>query len=1001
VAVIPSLTADTQAWKEYIPVYADDSATDAWTVNNIGYIPYNYALFNDAAMQLDLTNGAALDPRITFSRTTNATVTGSNGLIQYAPHNLLTFSEQFDNAYWSKSSNAVTVAANSTAAPDGTTTADTLSETTTTNQLYMLSTLASFTSGLAYTFSVFVKAGTVGVIQLTLNGTAFGSSQYANFDVSTGVLGTVSGGEATITASTNGFYRCTYTATCTSSVSAAFGGLIAFCDNSTTAARLPSYAGNAASNVFIWGAQLEVGSTATTYNPTTVKNLLGFTEHFDNAAWTKSNSFVQTNLLLYSEQFDNDAWTKTNLTITENVIAAPDGSLTADKLALVTGSGSCFQPELITAGITYTYSAFLKKDENNFGILRAEWTGAGYDNINFDLENGTTSRVPTGVSSTSITPVGNGWYRCLVTFTPTTNKTTNFQIKSSSEAQTSDSAVLTGTFNGVNGIFIWGAQLVQGTSAGDYKATYAAAAAVGYTDIYGQPFAQKLVENTTSLFHECYHPFTSVTGTSYTGSYYVKAGERRYVQLLGPGIVFAEHANFDLETGQRTAGTPGFGSIQLIGNGWYRVSITAPALSSSSTARWAIAIIPTATSGRASSYTGDGTSGIYIFGAQLSDSASVDPYVYQPVAAPASTAYYGPRFDYDPVTLAPKGLLIEEQRTNLFTYSKDFTNAAWIKTATTVTANSTAAPDGTLTADTLVETTDASSHTVITTATVTAVPYSFSVFLKKGSGTTAPDWMQLYTGGTSASYANFNLATGAVGSSTMTTATMTSVGNGWYRCAVSFTPSAGVVIPALAFTNNTDATTRGPSYTGQTTSNVFVWGAQLEVGAFATSYTPTVASQVTRAADSASMIGNNFARWYTQGAGSLYFQATPLSLTGTTVYFGSVNDGTGANFTGIFKSVSTLGAVTITGGVSQGSMFAGTATTTTASKMAVAYDTNNSVFVVGAATASDTSVTLPAQLTQLSIGSLLPSSAIANSTISRIAYYNRRLANTELTALTS
>jgi hypothetical protein len=216
-----------------------------------------------------------------------------------------------------------------------------------------------------------------------------------------------------------------------------------------------------------------------------------------------------------------------------------------------------------------------------------------------------------------------------------------------------------------------------------------------------------------------------------------------------------------------------------------------------------------------------------------------------------------------------------------------------------------------------------------------------------------------------------------------------------------------VVLPAtitVSGTNyigiNSDATT-GASYTGDGTSGLYLWGAQLEAGAFATSYIPTVASQVTRAADSASMIGNNFARWYTQGAGSLYFQATPLSLTGSTVYFGSVNDGTSTNFTGIFKSGSSLGAVTLTGGVSQGSMFAGTATTTTASKMAVGYETNNSVFVVGAATASDTSVTLPAQLTQLSIGSLLGTTSIVNCTFARIAYYPRRLANTELQGITS
>jgi hypothetical protein len=82
VAPIAGLSSQTQAWKEYIPVYVDSNATEAWQVSAVGYIPYGYALFGDASLQLDFINGASLDSRVTFTRTTTATRTNSSGLIE-------------------------------------------------------------------------------------------------------------------------------------------------------------------------------------------------------------------------------------------------------------------------------------------------------------------------------------------------------------------------------------------------------------------------------------------------------------------------------------------------------------------------------------------------------------------------------------------------------------------------------------------------------------------------------------------------------------------------------------------------------------------------------------------------------------------------------------------------------------------------------------------------------------------------------------------------------
>jgi hypothetical protein len=118
-------------------------------------------------------------------------------------------------------------------------------------------------------------------------------------------------------------------------------------------------------------------------------------------------------------------------------------------------------------------------------------------------------------------------------------------------------------------------------------------------------------------------------------SVYAKAAERSILNLLHFG---AFDLSFDLTTGVAT-GTGA--SMVSIGDGWWRciaISNSPDTVNRSFVLRL--------NNGTTTNYTGDGTSGIYIFGAQLSDSASVDPYVYNPVAAPTSTAYYHRHWEF-------------------------------------------------------------------------------------------------------------------------------------------------------------------------------------------------------------------------------------------------------------------------------------------------------------------------------------------------------------------
>jgi hypothetical protein len=552
---------------------------------------------------------------VNFSRTSNATVTNSAGVITYAPHNLLTYSEQFDNAAWTKTTTTVT--ANAIASPTSTTTGDTLTASGANS-----TTLHSYTAiAQAYTFSIYIRRRTgTGNIQITADGSTYVTktitSDWTRFDTTiTPTAGTRTPGVRIVTS------------------------------------------GDA---IDVWGAQLEIGSTATTYNPTTVKNLLGYSELFDNAAWTKSNSFVQTNLLSYSEAFDNAAWVNVGTTESANTVTAPNGYQTADTLidTATTGRHSIYEA-YTTSALTYTFSIYAKAGTLNY--VKVGIAATGTTGVYFNLATGTKGAEDAGFTGT-IENVGNGWYRCSIT-TLLTAAANYAQVMLSTNG--SDAGSYTGFGTGT--AYIWGAQLVQGATAGDYRRTDAAALPVFYANHNGVVCAEKLVENTVTGQRFAVSTLPTVAiGSVNTSSIYVKADERNWVILFD--LASATGRYFDVANGTKGntfIGVPTSDSITSVGNGWYRISVTGVATGTTGGFRLYLA-----NANNSSSYTGDGTSGIYIFGAQLSDSASLDPYVLNAGVAPTAAAYYGARFDYDPVTLAPKGLLIEEQRSNTLLNSK-------------------------------------------------------------------------------------------------------------------------------------------------------------------------------------------------------------------------------------------------------------------------------------------------------------------------------------------
>ncbi len=218
------------------------------------------------------------------------------------------------------------------------------------------------------------------------------------------------------------------------------------------------------------------------------------------------------------------------------------------------------------------------------------------------------------------------------------------------------------------------------------------------------------------------------------------------------------------------------------------------------------------------------------------------------------------RIDYHPVTKECLGFLSERASTNLLLRSAEFDNAIWAKTGATVTPNAALAPDGTMTADALIEDTSVSNvHRVLQSVATTAGSATASIFLKPNGRTR----LRFFTTSGNCNVI-FDLSTATVFTATAGTGRVTGpYTNGFYRYEVAFTTGASETLQLKMMTATTD------TYTGDGVSGVYLWGAQLEAAPFATSYIPTAASQVTRVADSMTITGANFTRFFNHKEGTI------------------------------------------------------------------------------------------------------------------------------------
>jgi hypothetical protein len=808
--------------------------------------------------QASIGANAAPDDAIDFSRASQATFTDSDGLVKYAPHNLVLQSEDFSTTW--TATNA-TVTTNNTTAPDGTTTADKITDDTTNGQHNVGQFISGLTQGVKYYGSVYLKQDTARYVSFNAYHGS-GDHEIIVVDLQENEIVTKTGlshDYCTIESVGNDWYRVT----------------VLFQNDSDTSTSLTislvedtvpnfGYAGSSGSplSVFVWGCQYSRHDFVPVGNPyikTTTAAVYGArldheAGYFDGDINNLGTGATQNGLLIeeqrvnsvtHSEEFDNAAWLKGGgggVTITANDILAPDGTTTADKMIANAVNGEHYADDTISfsAG-TYTHSVFAKAGEYNYIRLRPVHVGAnegGTSAADFTLTgDGSASLIGIGGgTSASIESYGNGWYRCIITFT-ITGTLTNTQIRVQMMENT-PTTVWTG--NGSDGVYVWGAQHEAGAFATSYiptsgssvtrSADLATMGPVTGTNLAlqsedlssvtwsktrssinanaiaspdGLTTADTLVEDTTaSSNHFTNQQFTLDADKIYVYSFYAKAigsatNRNITVQVQAkdntfPGFVFKPY--------NLTANNPFNGGIsrgiQDVGNGWVRGHLVFDSQSGGTNGQL-YAILHSETA-QAVNYTGDGSSGMHLWGFQL------------------------------------------EEAPTLITDAEDLSAHTLVNA--TQSANVIAAPDGNTTADKLVESTSGGQHALeLSFTAVGNKQYTASVFVKHAGARRYLRTTFQQTNGIFSSTGQNAVIIPETGSLyfEQIPSSIEDFGNGWYRWSVTATAIASGTGKVRFQLGDQDETPVGKiTYTGDGSSGVYLWGMQVEEGASATPYPP-------------------------------------------------------------------------------------------------------------------------------------------------------------------
>jgi hypothetical protein len=483
--------------------------------------------------------------------------------------------------------------------------------------------------------------------------------------------------------------------------------------------------------------------------------------------------------------------------------------------------------------------------------------------------------------------------------------------------------------------------------------------------------AEKFIEGSGSVAPECSRTPIATSNSIFTLSVFAKASERNFLIINNNDGTGSFRVWFNLTTGvigTTDAGVTAF--IENVGNGWFRCG-----------AARQITAFASATSGfqigsadGVQTYTGDGTSGIFIWGAQmeLSDFGPTDYIATTAAAVSVGPVANVPRLDY--LDSSSPRLLLEPQRTNVLTFSEQLNNAAWALDGNgvgqSVTANYAVSPDGYTNADRVQLNRTGGTYSRLRQDYVAVGNHTGAVYLKSNTGASQKIWMRV--------------------DGTITT--KITITTSWQRFVVSGSTSAAIEL----FIDNTDAEIA-------TIADFSAWGAQLEAGVYATSHIPTLGAAVTRGADLASktsigsLIGQQegvvFVDFVYNGsaaeAGNLFNMNTS-----TTASVFIARTSAGLTDCGVFVSSLVKGQIVGVGSITIGTRI----------KLAYAYKSGSSALYINGTqigTSSDT-FTIPSALTEIHLNDDTAFFAFQqNVSFNQHLLFPTRLSNSDLAALTA
>jgi hypothetical protein len=464
---------------------------------------------------------------------------------------------------------------------------------------------------------------------------------------------------------------------------------------------------------------------------------------------------------------------------------------------------------------------------------------------------------------------------------------------------------------------------------------------------------------------------TTVSGNTYAISFYARAGEVTEARIR-ESVSTGYRATISLLTGavatESGTGTLTGGMVvtsQDAGAGWWRIICKRTVSTTSQTFNIKVGGL-----------TGDGVSGIYISSCQFEPDDATAP---KPFVATTSTAYYGPRFDYNPTDLSARGLLVELSSTNVCLLSQT-TSANWSPAFGNMSDVGT--QWGFNISRFTTTSTGGGQFTFVTSNAFTpsaSTIYTISAFAKKGnfSRIQVSCSNNHFSPAVAEAYLNYNFDTNTVveGGTGLVAGSgkATLCQDGWVRLSFSITsgtvPTSGTAVLFAFIDSDSALRLAGTATTG---AYFDVFGLQYEAGGTASSFNPTYGVATTRADDSLSI---SIGSWYTQGTGTIYTRNVFPTITSSLFpVLVQIDENVGSNRVQLFAQSTTSATsggvrIDVAGAPQVNSAVATTTNFGQSVKFVAAYATNNTRFVQnGGTVASDVVCTMPTGSTNFRVG---------------------------------